>query len=198
MTRKEPHSSSAQYISNVGVGEQSSSGEVTLWLTQKFAELWFLDAKREAADYSFDARRREIIFAVATVESYLLEWVLEMVGPQKLDDYLPALDRRGIKERWKEVVKKLYENTQIQGLPNFSTSPPWQNFLKMADFRNGLLHARSGRPDTTGRSACNQPMPTIGELKQLKPGAACAVVKALIEENAQITETELPRWLASP
>lgn len=102
--------------------ESKGGGEAKLWLSQKFAGLWFQDAMREAADCSIDARRREIIFAVTCVESYLLEWVLERVGPQNLDDDLPPRDKSGIVERWKVVLKKLHQSGHMECVPNFRSS----------------------------------------------------------------------------
>ena len=50
--------------------------ESTAWRADSFARAWFEDALREAnTGAGPNARRREIVFAVACAESYLLEWV---------------------------------------------------------------------------------------------------------------------------
>lgn len=187
-----------QVIAEVGIGEQGESGEAKLWLSQKFAGLWFQDAMREAADCSIDARRREIIFAVTCVESYLLEWVLERVGPQNLDDYLPPGDKSGIAERWKVVLKKLHQSGHIECVPNFCTSAAWRSFVRMVSFRNGLLHARAGRPDTNGLDAYSIPVPKIEDLARLQAGEACTAVRLLIQESAELSGIQPPPWLPPP
>ena len=75
---------------------------VQLWLHATYAPAWFQDAQRESALPGIDARRREILFAVCFVESYLLEWTRDEPLKREfkaLDDYLPPGDKRGIIER---------------------------------------------------------------------------------------------------
>lgn len=91
-------------------------GDVTLWLSRSFAASWFADAKKEAeaALQNRDSRRREIVFAVCSAESYLLEWVRDDIFKgkklQRLTHYFPVDGRHlGIVERWKEVLRHLYE-----------------------------------------------------------------------------------------
>ena len=46
------------------------------WIYQSFAKAWFKDALNEVRHgIDINSRRREIIFAVAFAESYLVEWV---------------------------------------------------------------------------------------------------------------------------
>src|SRR5713101_4785635 len=81
----------------------------TLWFFYSFAPDWFEDALTEASrGQDHHARRREIIFAVCAVESYLVEWVRDEVLKRQfasLTSYFPSGDRRGITQRWKEVLK---------------------------------------------------------------------------------------------
>ena len=57
-----------------------AEGTVELWATASFARAWFSDALEEAGVVNdSDARRREIVFAVCFAESYLLEWVRDVV-----------------------------------------------------------------------------------------------------------------------
>jgi hypothetical protein len=49
----------------------------------RFAEAWFADARREAAPATagdLHARRREIVFSVHSLESYLVEWVVDLLA----------------------------------------------------------------------------------------------------------------------
>ena len=55
-------------------------GDVTTWLSYSFAREWYSDALNEACKRNdHHARRREIVFAVSSSESYLLEWVRDAV-----------------------------------------------------------------------------------------------------------------------
>ena len=64
----------------IRVGEQS---ETELWRSASWASRWFADASREAhIGPDVDARRREIVFAVCFVESYLFEWTRALVKPR--------------------------------------------------------------------------------------------------------------------
>jgi hypothetical protein len=61
----------------------NAHGRTELWLAASFASSWFRDALVEAqrSKGDIDARRRGILFAVCFVESYLLEWTRDLVGP---------------------------------------------------------------------------------------------------------------------
>jgi hypothetical protein len=73
-----------------------------LWLSASFARAWYEDALAEAraGDTFQHRRRREIVFAVCAVESYLLEWVRDDVLSRNfaaLNTYFPPDRHRGIK-----------------------------------------------------------------------------------------------------
>ena len=130
-------------------GMNMDAPEAKLWLTSPFAREWYADALREARDRDGrHPRRREIVFAVCCVESYLVEWVLIEVlnrdfdqlaecfpGKKKPDPdgrtgglferfkrFLrcvrgrgPKRERQtvGIRDRWKNVIKKLESKGKI-------------------------------------------------------------------------------------
>src|ERR1700722_12245320 len=62
-----------------------------------FARDWFDDARNEATKETAAARRREIVFAVCALESYLLEWARDILLSKfsaaellsKLETYFP-------------------------------------------------------------------------------------------------------------
>src|SRR6266566_4699000 len=134
----------------------------TLWRSASFAPRWFEDAKREAAIHGLDARRREILFAVCFAESYLLEWVRDEVLKRKFDaltEYFPLDDDRGVTDRWKEVPKLLRENDLIQASPDYGRQF-WQDFRKLVNYRNGLVHASASRPQADHTPSKGIPAPT--------------------------------------
>ena len=55
------------------------SATLTVWQNFRFAPDWFEDTRQEAGVSGTPARRREIVFAVCFIESYLYEWVLNEV-----------------------------------------------------------------------------------------------------------------------
>lgn len=184
-----------QHLGNVGAGDQARFGIATHWLAANFAGCWYRDACREADDLSNDARRREIIFAVACAESYLAEWVRDRVGPERFDIHLPPDDRRGIRERWKEVAKSLQEELVAAAAPKFNTSKPWRDFHKVVGFRDGLLHGRASRPYVPGTGVAVANLPKVEELAQLNPGFARDAVKDVIDELSAAAGTQAPDWL---
>jgi hypothetical protein len=142
-----------------------------VWLHQTFAPKWFADMSDEATQPGGDARRREIIFSVCFVESYLLEWTRDEPLNRDfgaLDRYLPADDRKGIVDRWKRVTKRLLADDRIMAHPNYSRSAAWADFIKLVRFRDGLIHARTGRPQTGNMPRDAQPTPTIDELNKMQ------------------------------
>ncbi len=118
-----------------------SGGAPEVWVHSSFARHWFEDALREArTGTDYNARRREIVFAVCFIESYLFEWVRDEALKRdfkRLRDYLPATDKRGIRERWKEVIKQLGKDGLLPATPDFGL-PYWEDFQTLVKFRDGL------------------------------------------------------------
>lgn len=65
----------------------------------------------------------------------------------------------------------------------------------MVSFRNGLLYARAGRPDTNGLGAYSISTTKIEDLTRLQAGEACTAVRLLTQESAELSGTQLPPWL---
>jgi hypothetical protein len=172
-----------------------------VWLLATFAPKWFADMSHEAALEGGDARRREIVFAVCFVESYLLEWTRD--EPLKrdfraLDRYFPADDREGITSRWKTVTKDLLADGRIRAHPDHSRSAAWTDFIKLVGYRDGLVHARTGRPQTGDTPKDAQPTPTIDELNKMPTGWPTRVAVALVRELHAAVGTDSPKWLVDP
>src|SRR5215211_425462 len=137
-----PPSSRGQEIG--GVPSEETVGELTVWVEYEFAPEWLEDARREARTAGHNARRREVVFAVCFAESYLFEWVRDQVLDKRdfgqlvkdLNYYFPPAGRkRAIREKWKEVPKRLFKDGRITGTPDPSQRD-WENFLKLLDIRN--------------------------------------------------------------
>lgn len=171
---------------------------VTIWKSYHFAPEWFADAMHEAqTGTNHHACRREIIFAVCCAESYLLEWVRDEVLNRdfhRLAEFFPHEDKTGVTEKWKRVPKKLFEKALIPAPPDFGNKY-WENWLKLVDLRNGLVHASSSRPESDSLPSKEQPRPSKSDLDQLGGGWALNVVIELIHELHRAAGTTPPTWL---
>ena len=130
-----------------------SSGQMTPWVSVSFAKSWFSDARYEARTDGRDARRREILFAAACAESFLLEWTRDVAlnhDMSRVSEFFPPDDRAGIEQRWKRVTKALAVGRLIAAIPDFRRSAAWREFVSLVDMRNGLVHANVSRPLTPG------------------------------------------------
>jgi len=131
-----------------------------------YAPDWFQDALQEAqVAGDANARRREIVFAVYLVESYLFEWVRSTVlqGDRiAITRYFPPGVYRSVTDKWKEVLKALFEDGRIANVPMFD-HPYWHDFTKLVEYRNGLVHARASRPDSVPGTRSTSSLPGARE-----------------------------------
>ena len=173
----------------------------TVWLTYSFAREWFEDARREArTDQDHHARRREIVFAVCFAESYLLEWIRDKVLKQdfqKLNTYFVPGKWQSVVDKWKDIPKQLLNDRLISDVPNLGESY-WQEWRKLVDYRNGLVHARASRPESDSQSEESNPLPSKGNLDQLPAGWAVQVVVTLVRRLHDAVGTPPPEWLVDP
>jgi hypothetical protein len=63
---------------------KASSSNPIVWLSDNFSEDWYLDSLHEARSAKngpdvHNSIRREIIFSVCFLESYIFEWVRDML-----------------------------------------------------------------------------------------------------------------------
>jgi hypothetical protein len=182
---------------------KSSAPTLAVWNSYSFAPEWFKDALHEArTGQDHHSRRREILFAVCFVESYLFEWVRDEVLSREFDqlsEYFPPKDKRGIRERWKEVIKKLKKDNRIPEAPGFGYSD-WNNFVELVKYRNGLVHAGASRPETNSprSQAYVPPKPSKTALDRLQAGWAVSVVVELVRNLHKAVRTPAPQWLKNP
>ena len=183
------------------VGTSVSLGSLTVWRSYSFAPEWYADAVNEARKgKDHHARRREIVFAVSSAESYLFEWVRDDILQRnfnELNDYFPPDEKRPITEKLKEIPKQLKKNGHILSVPDFG-GQSWQNVRDLVSYRNGLLHARASRPETNGLPEKSMPVPSKGLLEGLDAGWATNVVRTLIIELHEAVGSAPPDWLEAP
>jgi hypothetical protein len=178
-----------------------TEGTVELWATASFARAWFSDALEEAGVANNpDARRREIVFAVCFAESYLVEWVRDVVLRRdfaQLNKYFPPGQQFPVIDRWKNVTQDLLRDGKIPAKPDWGKKF-WEDFDTLVKMRNGLVHARASRPDSAKVSVQERPYPKSEELDRLVAGWATMTVVNLVAELHRTTETTPPPWLNNP
>ena len=187
-----------------------------LWtdiVRSNFARDWFDDAHREATKEipnhfaASAARRREIIFAVCTLESYLFEWTrgiilreytTEIDWKNKLDEYFPRRSAaKSIIDSWKDVPKKLYRLGLIKGTPNLG-GPTWNTFREVYRYRNALIHAAVSWPKLEVTASLVPALDSKAELGALPAGWAIKIVAELIRDLNNKAGTATPDWLDHP
>lgn len=174
---------------------------ITVWLTYSFVPEWYQDAFKEAKiSNDHNARRREIVFSVNFAESYLVEWVRDDVLHRDFNrffHYFPAGARHTAIEKWRDIPKHLHKDKLIPHVPDLGR-PYWEEFNKLVDYRNGVVHAAASRPDTSSLSPIEKPLPPKSVLDQLEPGWALRIVIELIRQLHKAVGTTPPSWLMDP
>lgn len=199
MSKKEDEvKQKSQTVSIKSVEQRSEALKITPWTSYSFAPEWYEDTIQEAKmDKGHNSRRREILFAVCCVESYLFEWVRDKILNRqfdKLSNYFPQPDRRGIRYRWKQVIRAVHEDGLIVDIPDFGT-PYWSEFISLVDYRDGLVHGKSSRPNTVSLADDQRPLPSKSQLDELDPGWAAKVITNLIRTLHNAAGTNPPDWL---
>jgi len=174
----------------------------TVWLSYQWAHDWYDDALRAARETGRGPRRHEIVFSIAFAESYIFEFVLVQalvdVADQfrEINEYFPPGEYRNVQDKWKVVPKDLHAKGRIAASPDLD-GQDWEDFLTLVDYRNGLVHGRSSRPDTSELSEDLKPMPTTQFLDDLEPGWALQIVTRQVRALHAAANLELPAWLIS-
>ena len=140
------------------------------------------------------------MFAVCFAESYLFEWVRDKVLQRdfgRLNKFFAPGEQRGVVEKWKDVPKALLDAGLIKAVPNLG-QPWWEDWLNLVKMRNGLIHARASRPETSSQPEDEQPFPSKSDLDALNPGCAVKVVVKLVRELHAAVGTSAPCWLVEP
>ncbi len=135
MEHSEQHSMDKIQTDSISVQAVSVgfSASVKVYVYYNFSHEWFDDALNETRNgRDYNARRREIVFAVCFAESYLFEWVRDEVlrgNFDKLNDYFKPGSNKGVLEKWKDIPKQLASEKLICAAPNLGGSY-WQEWDK--------------------------------------------------------------------
>ena len=185
-----------EVFDDVPIGEETNT---QLWRAASWASSWFRDALAEArhAKGDLDARRREILFAVCSIESYLYEWTRGFVGPREVDEYFPPGSKAGIRDKWKDVPKELAVNQKIRAAPSLGGSD-WVEFRQLVTYRDGLVHANASRATSDAKPDALPPVPSPDDLRDMEPGWPVRVVADLVRSLHAAVGSSPPHWLVNP
>ena len=100
-------------------------------------------------------------------------------------------------DRWKNVTQDLLSDGKIPAKPDWGKKF-WEEFDTLVKMRNGLIHARASRPDSTKLSPREKPYPKSEELDRLVAGWATTTVGNLAAVLHRTTGTTPPPWLKNP
>jgi len=120
-------------------------------------------------------RVRQRVYYRSKVYEFVREVALNR-NYEALPTYFPHDDLRGIRDRWKEVLKKLCQDGKIKAIPDFGQDPVWEEFRKLVFYRNGLIHAKASRPATSTQKSEDKPLPSPEDLDRLPAGWAVKTV----------------------
>ena len=168
----------------------------TISLAASFAKFWYEDALREAGGSDEHAVRREIVFSACFLESYIFEWTRDLVqsrglGIDRVNDYFPPGNKRGLKQKWKEVPAGLYQDKVIPIKLQLDLS----QLGELMRYRNGLVHAQASRPSTDNLRKEAKPIPAVGELRDKDHGWAVGISTQLVEKLHQDSGTPCPDYI---
>lgn len=181
------------------------TAEVTFRHYPRLAEAWWSDVTGDLAPGSRDARRRQIVFGGAFLETYLYEWVRDSVLVDassgkwdRLDALFPLNDRRSVVVRWKETPRTLVQEGDIRRSPDLGGAV-WQEVTDVLEFRNGLVHGTSSRPVGSGVPDEQISRASFDRLASLDPAwvpnVLCGVVDLL---HAGTGTGSRPEWMLWP
>jgi len=171
-----------------------------LWFKYPFSKDWFEDALSEArSGFGRNARRREIIFAVAFAESYWVEWVRDEIFKGDLDKVIDRLAGKKIsaEDKWKKLTKELMDENLLKGIPELKTKF-WQEWKLLIDYRDGLVHGVSSLPECADNPRGKKPFPAVNVLDTMEPGWPTKVTINLVKEFHSAAGTDPPTWLIEP
>jgi hypothetical protein len=152
------------------------------WIYQSFAKAWFEDALNEVCHrIDIESRRREIIFAVAFAESYLVEWVRDDILEKdfkKFNHYFPINKKISAADKWKEIPKQLCKDNLLRETPILEATF-WVNWIKLINYRDGFIHAVTSCPEDL-EILRKKELSKIHKMSKIKSGWATHVVIELV------------------
>ncbi len=162
----------------------------TVWISANFAESWYCDAQHESGGSDEHAVRREILFSACYLETYIFEWVRN-ININLVNTYFPPGKTQRLKDKWKEIPRRLYEDGVVPRRPSLDLS----ELGTLIHYRNGLVHASASRPSTSDQPQDQRPVPAIDQLKKIPHGWAIGVATKLVRELHRELALEPPVYL---
>ena len=172
----------------------------TLSVAANYAEDWYADALAEVNDSENKKnKRREIVFAVCFLESYIYEWVRNY-GTNYLAKYFTDTAKNfdgefytnGLKNKWKyippEIANELGEAKDIK--------LDLSGLGRLIKLRNGFIHAKASKLYNSSTKKKDQPVPTQEELdNNINSGWAVSVAENLVISLHEKMNSDAPIYL---
>jgi hypothetical protein len=190
---------------NVVHGKLSASGGGTQTLSgfahHIFAPKWFEDALMETrSPPSLDTKRREIVFATCCIETYLVEWTIQIIPRphETVGEFFPEKDRfKRIGVRYDNVAERLKSKDLIPRLPIFDKAHR-DELDRLFEFRNALVHGNVSWPIEPSMKVSPPMKVSPQELDEKGLGWAVGVVIKRIKCLHKANDTDPPAWLIEP
>lgn len=100
-------------------------------------------------------------------------------------------------DKWKNIPKKLRDDGLISDAPNLGETY-WEEWLKLVDYRNGLIHAQASRPETKSQPKEEKPLPSKTILEETSADWAVRPVVNLVRRLHDAAGMSPPTWLKEP
>lgn len=164
-----------------------------------YAGDWYADARGEVSDSANkNNKRREIVFSVFFLESYLYEWVRSQ-RPDFLtsffDNNAKTLDGkhslRGLKYKWQYIPSAIARELKLA--TDFELD--LHELESLIKFRDGFVHAKASRIYNDNTEEKNLPVPSQEELENtIQSGWAVTTAKNLVISLHQKIDSDPPGY----
>jgi hypothetical protein len=125
--------------------------------------------------------------AVAALEAFINE------AAKSIANWTDREDRKSIEDKWMIVPALLSGGTTFP-----RGAQPFQDFHKLINRRNDLVHAKTSYQDFLGENSLFLAYdgPTKIDVNRSEGRAACLTARKMIIDFSRIIRTEPPRWCA--
>ena len=188
----------------LGIGKEMSEivykGHApTVWISANYAKNWYLDALAEVSDVATkDNKRREIVFSVCFLESYIYEWVrnkdIQLLKTFFGDDAKNSEGKfysKSLKEKWKYIPPDMISEFCGDHQKDIDLS----DLGVLIGYRNGFVHGGASKPSNNDLKPKEQPKPKPEEIDCLKSGWAIRVATKLVISLHDMMNTSVPEYI---
>ena len=177
----------------------SEAGTPILSTATNYAADWYADARGEVSDSANKQnKRREIVFSVFFLESYLYEWVRNQRSDflaKLFDKGAKTLDGKhslqGLKFKWQYIPSAIAHELMLA--TDFELD--LNELERLIKFRDGFVHAKASRFYNDNTEEIILPVPSQEKLANTsQSGWAVTTAKNLVISLHQKTDSDPPKY----